>query len=588
MNDNDRNFMIRWITLLFLMLLLQGCTQAEEKRDLEWAKFPNPLYPAFEKTGKKYKLDLSFAKMAWAQKGQEPFVWGPNNYKVNTIFNEKPKSIDILFIGDCTIAWGMIPKTIEQMTGKKTALYGYASNVMTVETAKLFRRIADYYLKDDGLLVYSFSNWALQKDSQFVGTSINEFKEMLGWSDSEFENFARRDKRAEYEKIFSEYAKPAADSKSQKKKAARQNRGIAYLRWDMDSITEYNPDFSLTSVHSEIMPAKLTHYEALQNNAEAASRVFAGEKVFMIPLYNADQHYLTSRTIYYSYYQRLGIKVADMGLFMPRGDAYTMENHRHVANSGGLMMSILIGKWLNRYFEDKSFADGKKIDFSFLNYYKERLRFIIDHTPKKSTIYLPASWVDKGVSSFMEKNGRSVITALPLNKNPFYFLSDTVEKSLLKNYNVESVYSDTLGSFLEKHPDDLIILSIKDDGSYRLSDQTKQYFRERGIKIDDLKFAGSLVALIERGKTVAYRINNHAETTLDKKILSKYGIQKLLSAGSHYGNKSEIIINGKNLSKQGRGFNYVIKKRDGSIESGYIDTYKNDQIGERVEKAVLK
>jgi len=567
-----------FMTTLLFMLLLQGSIQAEAKINFEKAKFQNPMHKKFSEIAKKNNLDLSFTETVWAQKGKEPVSWGPNNYKINTLFLEKPKSIDILFFGDCTISWGMIPQVIEQMTGKNVAMYAYASNVMTVKTAELFRKIADYYLKDDGVVIYSFSNWALQKDSQIVATSVKEYDEMVKWTEDEFKKFALKDKKSSYENTFREYAKPAANKEGK----------IQYLRWDMDALTEYSPNFSLKATHSDIMPKSITRHGALQNNAEAISKVFSGEEIFMIPLYSADHHYLTSRTIYYSYYQKLGFKIADMGLFMPIEDSYTMENHRHMANTGGLMMSILIGKWFKHYYADSTIAVAKEIDFNLLKAYKEKFEVLIKNSPENSTIYLSKNWVDGGVVSYMKKYKRKVITSIPSDHRDFYFLGGTIDERTLKNYTIQAVYSDTLGSFLRKYPEDLIILSLKDDGSSKLSNDTKQYFRDLGIEIDKLKFAGSFVALIDKGKTIAYNIHNTSEIRLDEKLISKYGIDRVVSAGSHYGDKSEIIIKGKNFSNQRRGINYVIKKRNGSIVSGFVDTYANDQTGDSVKKAVYK
>ena len=564
-------------TLLFL-LLLQGSIHAEEKRNFQEAKFQNPMHKEFAEIAKKNNLDLSFTETVWAQRGKEPVSWGPNNYKINTLFHEKPKSIDILFFGDCTISWGMIPQVVEQITGKRVAMYAYASNVMTVKTAELFRKLADYYLKDDGVVIYSFSNWALQKDSHIVATSVKEYDEIVKWTEDDFKKFAQKDKKSSYENTFRGYTKPAANKEGK----------IQYLRWDTDALTEYSPNFSLKATHSDIMPKSIAKHQTLQNNAEAISKVFSGEEIFMIPLYSADHHYLTSRTIYYSYYHKLGFKIADMGLFMPIEDSYTMENHRHMANTGGLMMSILVGKWFNQYFDDNSIAVAKEIDFNLLKAYKKEFDVLIKHSPENSTIYLTKNWVDKGVVSYMKKNKRSVVTSLPSDHRDFYFLGGSVDEGVLKNYAIQTVFSDTLGSFLRKYPEDLIILSLRDDGSSKLSNETKQYFRDLGIKIDELKFAGSFVALIDKGKTIAYDIQNTSEISLDEKIVSKYGIDKVLSAGSHYGNKSEIIIKGKNFSNQGRGINYVIKKSNGSIVNGFVDTYANDQTGDSVRKAVYK
>jgi hypothetical protein len=163
-----------------------------------------------------------------------------------------------------------------------------------------------------------------------------------------------------------------------------------------------------------------------------------------------------------------------------------------------------------------------------------------------------------------------------------------MNEAKLKNYTLETIYADTLGSLLAKYPNALIVLSLMDDGSYSLSDTTKYYFRERGIDIDKLKFAGSFAALIDKNKTIAYDIQNKSKVELDPKILSKYGIQKVLSAGSHWGNTSEIMISNENYSKQRRGFNYVIKKRDGNIINGFVDTYEKDETGDGVKKALFK
>ena len=572
-------------SILIVATLLSGnLAYADEVPVLKGVKIKNPMHKEYTEIAAKNHLDLSFADTVWVQPGKLPEVWAPNNYKINSIFTRKPKSLDVLFFGDCTISWGMIPRVLEQMTGKSVAMYAYASNVLTVNTVKLFTRIADYYLKDDGIVIFSFSNWALQKDSLVVATSLGEYKEMVAWSDEEFRNFAQKMEHSSLADPGKSDTSPVVENP----KNLNRPEGIMYLRWDFDTLTEYNPSFTIKAHHSEILPKTLTRYGAMQNNAEAASKIRAKEKIFMVPLYSADQHYLSSRTIYYSYYHKRDFKLADLGRYLPVYASYTMENHRHMGNSGGLKQSVLIGKWLNDYFKDRSIATAKEIDFNLLKAYRDQIALLINKTPKGSTIFLPKTWVDNGVRTFVEKSGRKLITAIPKKHTAFYYLSSTMNEAELKNYAIETVYTDTLGSFLAKYPDALIVLSLMDDGSYSLSDTTKQYFRDHGIDIDKLKFAGSLVALIDKDKTIAWDIQNKAPTSLDPKILSKYGIQKVLSAGSHWGNTSEIIISNENYSKQHRGFNYVIRKKDGNIINGFVDTYERDETGEGVKKAVFK
>lgn len=74
-------------------------------------KFINPMWDEFLRIGKIYSLDLSFTKYVWEQRG-------PKDYLIHEIFKDKPKSVDVLIFGDSSMAWGVIPEVIEQITGK--------------------------------------------------------------------------------------------------------------------------------------------------------------------------------------------------------------------------------------------------------------------------------------------------------------------------------------------------------------------------------------------------------------------------------------------------------------------------------------
>ena len=74
----------------------------------------------------------------------------------------------------------------------------------------------------------------------------------------------------------------------------------------------------------------------------------------MVPLYHKEKKYVKSRNNYYSYYKQLGFELFDLGVFQPKKHAYTMQSGSHMGNTGGLMKSILIGKWLQEYFNDSS------------------------------------------------------------------------------------------------------------------------------------------------------------------------------------------------------------------------------------------
>ena len=605
---SNRKIFIILATAITFSLSLQTIIHIPETSETSGKKFSNPLYRKFVSLGNKNGLDLSFTKIVWVQRG-------PNNYKINTIFEEKEKSIDILFLGDSSIAWGLIPKVIEQMTGKKVAVYAYESNVLTEKTSKLFNKISEYYLKDNGLVIFSFDNWTLTKDPSFVKISKKQCDEIISWQEKDFIAYATQNEKSFYQKYLSysafqslynekseylktkyglhlkspsfyeEYIEPIINPVLHVTKSVNKNEKTKFMRWDMDSITEYNLEFKSKSLYSEIMPKRPMVNKNVEINAKAASNIYGKNKIYMVPLFNNNNSYKTSRNIYYTYYKKLGFKLSDLGLFQPKKDGYTMQAKSHMGNEGGLMKSILIGKWLKRYFNDDTISHISNIEYDLLKIYKEKYDKLLANTPDNSNLYLSEEWLNDEVIKYMKNNNRYILSNVKNNKDTFYFMEGSIDSTQLKNYQLTPIGSNTLSSHLKQYSKDTIILSIKDEGFRMLSTDTKQYFKNLGIKIDKLYSRGSFAALIDNNTTIIYDINNTAEVGLNTKVLSKFGIQKITSSGYKNGNKSEIIINNKNYSKQHRGINYVIKKKNGTILNGYVDTHLKDQVRDLIFKA---
>jgi FlaA1/EpsC-like NDP-sugar epimerase len=181
----DTQILILMISSLILAYGVQFVIHERIEKEVHEKKvFPNPLYSKYEAVAKKYNLDLTFTKNTIEKRG-------PVNYKINTIYTKKPKSIDILFIGDSSIAWSLIPEVVEQITGKTVAVFAYESNAMTKKTAKLFDRISKYYLKNNGMLVLSFDNHLYKKNPNTLLISKQEYKEMVAWNKAQFSSFAK-------------------------------------------------------------------------------------------------------------------------------------------------------------------------------------------------------------------------------------------------------------------------------------------------------------------------------------------------------------------------------------------------------------
>ena len=366
-----------------------------EKEVHEKKIFLNPLYKKYEMIAKEYNLDLTFTRNTKDQRG-------PVDYKRNAIYSEKPKSIDILFLGDSSISWGLIPEVIEQITGKKVAMFAYESNVMTRKTAKLFNMISKYYLKENGILVVSFDNHLYSKNPNLTLISKKECEEMNSW---DFERFSKCAKSQEgkvpqitgkienilaqintednassvnpnnevslferYQDAYDTFSKYLAETfnlhlKSidfytlyleeyfnpewnKKKNVNIKNDTTMYLRWNMKSITLYDPNFDHHSKHSEVKPDTKLADKNIGANAEAAASIYGKRKIFMVPIFDEDRHYKLSRNIYDTYYRENGFELCDLGLYHPPKAQYLMQGGSHMGNEGGLFKSILVGECL--------------------------------------------------------------------------------------------------------------------------------------------------------------------------------------------------------------------------------------------------
>jgi len=369
-----------------------------EKEVHEKKIFLNPLYAKYKTIAEKYNLDLTFTKYTKDQRG-------PVNYKINPIYSQKPKSIDILFIGDSSIAWNLIPEVVEQLTNKKVAVFAYESNPMTEKTAKLFDMISQYYLKDDGIVIVSFANYLYQMNPNTVLISKKEYKDMASWNIKRFTAFAkskegtadkiiqkqfeieeefRKESKVEknndsslslfqlYQEKYNMFSQYLAENFSmrlnsvdfytlyleeyinpewnKKKNVNIKNDTTMYLRWNMRSITLHDPNFNHYSLHSEIEPTERLHDKNTEKNAKAAASIYGMRKIFMVPIYDSEKDYELARNIYETYYKRYGFELCDLGLIHPINEKYLMQDGAHIADEGGLLKSILIGEWLKEKF----------------------------------------------------------------------------------------------------------------------------------------------------------------------------------------------------------------------------------------------
>lgn len=388
------------ITILFSCFLAYGMQFSVktyiEKKSYTTEKFKNPLYTKYKTIAEKHNLDLSFTQLTKEQRG-------PLNYKINTIYSMPPKSVDILFIGDSSLIWGTIPEVIEQITDKKIAFFAYESNPLTVRTAKLFNMISKYYLKDNGILVLSFDPNFYNHDPKSTLYTEEKRNGISSWDFEKFSSFAKAQEKKTiikngienknqlsnlqstntlseepasstpysfqtYQKIYHSVSKYLKDEYhmylkssslyslylekyinpkwNKNKNVNLKNDTTMYLRWNMNTVTLYDPNFDQLSIHSDAIPGKSLNDNNTKNNAQAASNIYGARKILMIPLHSHDIYYKMSRNIYNTYYKKNGFELLDLGKYQPKDTGYPMQGGSHMGNEGGLMKSILIGEWL--------------------------------------------------------------------------------------------------------------------------------------------------------------------------------------------------------------------------------------------------
>ena len=133
-----------------------------------------------------------------------------------------------------------------------------------------------------------------------------------------------------------------------------------------------------------------------------------------------------------------------------------------------------------------------------------------------------------------------------------------------------------LSEFIElaNNPNYIICLSIRDDATKGLADSECESLQSLGLNMRFVdRFRTSLAAVIDGGSVVVQKDGNFA-LSCEYEPYTNCEIQ-VTSAGYSAGNKSSIVINGKEYSKNKRGLNIVVydKTKDEVISSRIFDTW---------------
>ncbi|WP_075186591.1 interleukin-like EMT inducer domain-containing protein [Teredinibacter haidensis] len=149
--------------------------------------------------------------------------------------------------------------------------------------------------------------------------------------------------------------------------------------------------------------------------------------------------------------------------------------------------------------------------------------------------------------------------------------------------------SVTIPEFLKSLPSThYVILAIKDEGTRKLSESSKNALAKMGSNIKSIRYRGSWAAVWKNGKPLAEMIEAHdnvAEIRGQDVLplaaqLSEQGLDLVVrSAGYEAGNFAQISVGGKDHSRNRRGVNIVVlDERFNLVNSLTADTFSRDRM----------
>jgi len=147
-----------------------------------------------------------------------------------------------------------------------------------------------------------------------------------------------------------------------------------------------------------------------------------------------------------------------------------------------------------------------------------------------------------------------------------------------------SIVREGIDDFLKKHYQNIVLMVIRDEGTYRLCDHAKEYLRNAGAKVDSLAFKDAYIGVFTKGKIVfdAYSKNYQIEKQwqIGEVIDSALFLQKpvTLKAWRYDDNTTEgtIFVDNQQVSPNLRGFNFVVLDTTFQVvETAVFDTFQD-------------
>jgi hypothetical protein len=208
---------------------------------------------------------------------------------------------------------------------------------------------------------------------------------------------------------------------------------------------------------------------------------------------------------------------------------------------------------------------------------RERLR-VGDLNPKGLYVLLP--------NEFALGLPRATAAGWGYGRWDDYFVLVPPDFELTQEQRPIKGFRSTFADFLfTRPPDETVLMAIRDEGTSRLSDASRDSLRELGLETERLEYRASLAAVFHDGRFVGQRIGMDA---IDWRLAPGDRLgdwtaptsMHLYSASYGKGNDATLKIGNEDLSLDGRGFNVAVLDSTGSPRwIGTFDTHSGDPGG---------
>ncbi len=377
-------FSVLLLSASFAMINQKIITKKIEPQSIQNSQMiKNPFWDEYEKIAQKYNLDLEFAK--FVKSNRVP------NFKDNHLFRQKPKSVDVLIIGDSSISWSTILSVSEQrLPNINIKFFAYENLPLNPRTSKMFKILIDYYLKDDAIIIFS-NNYYMTRD--FKLDEITMFEEMENYIlNYEFKNLPSKtqanseDKSSPiknsnllYYKDFSEYIANLSNNLKNysfdlfsaefyktylEKKLnplwhnAKMRDNVDFIDFEdgssialilskelaVDAIT-----FKLNEAEKIDLELSPTQEQSIKAKVESIVNLSKHKKVFLLNPFDNIHNYLTDLEFYNRFLKAKYFNIINLGENLDKYPRLYLQAGYHTANTGSVIKSIILADEIKKY-----------------------------------------------------------------------------------------------------------------------------------------------------------------------------------------------------------------------------------------------